>query len=68
MNDKKIKQYIPLDCPVEFFNNSAIFEVESSKIIELVRSLYQDKGLTFKLVTATDERKINGCFCFSSRN
>jgi len=62
MNDKKIKQYIPLDCPVEFFNNSAIFEVESSKIIELVRSLYQDKGLTFKLVTATDERKINGCF------
>jgi len=57
-----IKKYIPEEIKAEFYGNAAVFEVSPSKIKEIVRGLYGDKSLSFKLLTATDEREKSGCF------
>jgi Ni,Fe-hydrogenase III large subunit/Ni,Fe-hydrogenase III component G len=46
----------------DIFGNAFAFEVETYEIIKKVQSLYNDKSLTLKQITATDERKEQGCF------
>jgi Ni,Fe-hydrogenase III large subunit/Ni,Fe-hydrogenase III component G len=46
----------------ETFGNAVAFEVETSEIIKLVQSIYKNKSLALKQITATDERKEQGCF------
>jgi Ni,Fe-hydrogenase III large subunit/Ni,Fe-hydrogenase III component G len=46
----------------ETFGNAIAFEVASSDIVKVTRKLYKEKHLDLKLITATDERKEQGCF------
>jgi len=62
MTKEKIKNYIPKNAKVEFFGNTAIFEISSFDLKNEILNLHKNKKLLLKLVTATDERKENGCF------
>lgn len=62
MIKEKIKQYIPENAKVEFFGNTAVFEVPVSHIKEVISGLHDHEDLSLKLITATDERMENGCF------
>lgn len=62
MITKNLKQYIPKNAKIEFYNNSVVFEVTASEIKEVVDNLYNNKKLPLKLITATDEREGEGCF------
>ncbi|MFA6552123.1 MAG: NADH-quinone oxidoreductase subunit C [Candidatus Paceibacterota bacterium] len=55
-------EYLPKDAKAEFHGNSAVFEVPASKIKEIAVDLFAGKNLQLKIITATDERKENGCF------
>ncbi|MEK6646358.1 MAG: NADH-quinone oxidoreductase subunit C [Candidatus Firestonebacteria bacterium] len=59
---KNIENYIPQHINAEICGNTAVFEISSSKIIEFARHLRDDKNLSLKLITATDEREEYGCF------
>jgi len=59
---KNITQYIPKDAAPEFFDSAAVFEVSATNIQEIVADLYNDKKLSLKMITATDERREHGCF------
>ncbi|MFA5792752.1 MAG: NADH-quinone oxidoreductase subunit C [Candidatus Gracilibacteria bacterium] len=60
--NKTITKYIPSDTESLSFGNVTIFEVQIPEIIKVVQDLHEDKKLTLKLITATDERKENGCY------
>ena len=60
MIKEKIKLYLPKNVNVEYHNNLAIFEVSPAQIENIVEELHNQKKLSLKLVTATDERKENG--------
>jgi len=62
MIKEKIQHYIPQNIDVEYFDNTALFEVPLSDIESTIGKMNEDKDLSFKLMTATDERKENGCF------
>ena len=62
MIKEKIKQYIPKSAKIEFYDNSAIFEIPVSQIKEAAGELHGNTNLSLKLITATDEREENGCF------
>src|SRR3989338_1899592 len=62
MIKEKIQQYISKNAQVEFHDNVATFEVPILEIKKVVSGLYGHKNLSLKLITATDERKENGCF------
>ncbi len=62
MTMKNIENYIPQHINAEICGNTAVFEISSSKIIEFARHLRDDKNLSLKLITATDEREEYGCF------
>ncbi|MFA6466829.1 MAG: NADH-quinone oxidoreductase subunit C [Patescibacteria group bacterium] len=62
MNKEIIKQYLPDNVDVNFFANVAVFEIATANIKEVVNFLRNDKNLSLKLVTATDERKDSHCF------
>jgi len=62
MNKENLDLYIPTEAKREMCNNGAIFEVDHSKIKEIVTGLYHNKKLPLKMITATDERKEHGCF------
>ncbi|MFA7244827.1 MAG: NADH-quinone oxidoreductase subunit C [Candidatus Magasanikbacteria bacterium] len=62
MIKEKIQSYFPKNANVEYHDNLAIFEVTSSQIAEIVGELHNQKKLSLKLVTATDERKEKGAF------
>lgn len=53
---------IPENTKTETFGNAVAFEVAPSEIIKVIHKLYKDNHLNFKLITATDERKEQGCF------
>jgi len=62
MIKKKIQQFIPKDVQVEFYDNSATFEVSTLEIKKIASDLYANKNLSLKLITVTDERAENGYF------
>jgi Ni,Fe-hydrogenase III large subunit/Ni,Fe-hydrogenase III component G len=62
MQTEKIKNYISKHVTVEYQGNTAIFEVPASEIIQMATELYGSENISLKLITATDERKENGCF------
>lgn len=62
MIKENIKQYFPENAEVIINGNVALFEVSSSQIKKVIGELYINKNLSFKIITATDERKENGCF------
>lgn len=62
MTKEKIQRYIPENTKVEFRDNVATFEVSISEINKIISDLYNNKNLSLKMITATDERKENGYF------
>jgi Ni,Fe-hydrogenase III large subunit/Ni,Fe-hydrogenase III component G len=61
---KTFKKYIPEEYIVhaETHGNVATFEVAIGDIVEVVRNMHAERGLTLKIIDATDERAENGCF------
>lgn len=59
---ESILSYIPENTKTETFGNAVAFEVMPSEIIKVIRKFYKDNYLELKLITATDERKEQGCF------
>lgn len=62
MSHKTIQRFIPKDATIAWHDNMAVFSVSISEIAELVRTWRDDKDISLKLITATDERKADGCF------
>lgn len=46
----------------ETFDNEVAFEVATSEIVKTARKLYKEDRFDLKFITATDERKEQGCF------
>ncbi len=59
---ENIKKYIPQSAKAEIHGNTAAFEVSIPEIIKVAHKLRNDKNLTLKFITATDEREKQGCF------
>ena len=57
-----IQQYIPANIEVKVDGNILAFEILVSQVKEIVGGLHANKNLSFKMITATDEREENGCF------
>ncbi|MFZ2189712.1 MAG: NADH-quinone oxidoreductase subunit C [Candidatus Magasanikiibacteriota bacterium] len=57
-----LTKYITKDTKVSSFDNTVIFEVPTTEIIKLAHDLHDNEKLSLKLITATDERKENGCY------
>jgi len=57
-----IKSYAPAGQEAIVTGNTVSFEVSSAEIVQLVSDLYKNTELSFKLITATDERQDSGCF------
>jgi Ni,Fe-hydrogenase III large subunit/Ni,Fe-hydrogenase III component G len=57
-----VKRYILTKSKMHFDGNVASFEVETTKIIKVVKKLFDSEGLSLLLVTATDEKKAGGGF------
>ncbi len=62
MTLENIEKYIPKNSKLKLIDNLAFFEVPASEIIIIANDLYRNKNLPLKMITATDERKENGCF------
>jgi Ni,Fe-hydrogenase III large subunit/Ni,Fe-hydrogenase III component G len=54
--------HIPENTRTEIYGNAVAFEVELSEIIKVIRKINKDNSVNLKLITATDERKEQGCF------
>ena len=61
-NVEKALLHIPENAGTEIYGNAVAFEVELSEIIKVIRKIYKDNSVDLKLITATDERKEQGCF------
>lgn len=61
-NANAIKEYIPENASASFYGNVAAFRVSVSDIKKTILSLRNDKKLSIKLITATDERTERNCF------
>lgn len=61
MNNEISKQYIPQGAEIKLSDNASFFEVPVSKIKEVTAALHE-KNLPLKFMTATDDRKEQGCF------
>ena len=57
-----MKQFIPKNATVEWQGNVAVFRMAVSDVLELIRTWRNDEGLSMKMITATDEREVSGCF------
>jgi Ni,Fe-hydrogenase III large subunit/Ni,Fe-hydrogenase III component G len=62
MIKEKIQQHIPEGAKVESFGNTIAFEVPILELKKIIIGMCEDKNLSLKLITATDEREENGCF------
>lgn len=62
MNIEKIKQYLSGKEKLTMYGNAVIFEISISNILSFASELRNNKNLRLKFITATDERKENGCF------
>lgn len=62
MNQENIKQYFPTNQKIEFFGNAAVFEIPVSQIVGVAVDLRNNKNLSLRFITATDEREDDGCF------
>lgn len=62
MNRINIEDYVSHSEKVNFFSNSAVFETTVSTIQSIAFDLWNNKKLQLKCITATDERKEQGCF------
>src|SRR3989344_2473237 len=62
MNIEKIKQYLSGKEKLTMYGNVVIFEISISNILSFASELRNNKNLRLKFITATDERKENGCF------
>lgn len=56
------QNYISGNRKFEIQDSTAFFEVPVANIVQVVCSLYENKDLQLKIITATDERKENDCF------
>lgn len=54
--------HIPENTKIEIFGNAVAFEVVPSEIVKVIRNIHKDVTIDLKLITATDERKEQGCF------
>src|ERR1035437_3314420 len=59
---EKVRPYIPERAKITVFDNAVIFAVSALEIERIAVDLYRKNKLSLKLITATDERKENGCF------
>ncbi|MCX6012628.1 MAG: NADH-quinone oxidoreductase subunit C [Chloroflexi bacterium] len=59
---KNARKYIPGNSVTEVHGNAIVFEVTTSEIIKVALGLRNEKKLSLKLITATDERENHGCF------
>ncbi len=59
---EKTLSYIPENTKTESFGNAVAFEVVPSEIVKVARKLFKEGHLDLKLITATDERKEQGCY------
>lgn len=57
-----IEKYIPDNYKSVIHGNAATYGVSVSEIVNICRDLYFEKKMQLKIITATDERKENGCF------
>ena len=57
-----IEKYVPKHTSARIQGTAAVFEVSVSALREISDELYHEKKLSLMLITATDERKENGCF------
>lgn len=55
-------EYIPDNVSIETIGKVTSFEVAPSEIVKIVSVLYNERHLELKCITATDERKSQGCF------
>jgi Ni,Fe-hydrogenase III large subunit/Ni,Fe-hydrogenase III component G len=62
MITNKLNSFIPANAKAETFGNNVAFKVSEGDIVALANDLKQNKHLTLKHITATDERGENGCF------
>lgn len=62
MDKDLLKQYIPQGTSADFYGNSGTFEVASADLKALALDLRDNRHFSLKMITATDERKENGCF------
>lgn len=62
MNKESLHKYFPAKANVDFGHNTALFEVSTDDLSGVINDLYFKHNLPLALVTATDERKENGCF------
>jgi len=62
MKNENFKKYLPKNIEVKFENNVASFEVSVNSLAGIINDLHNNKDLSLKLITATDERVENGCF------
>lgn len=60
----QFKPYLPggIDAKLNVLGNVATFEVSADTIQDVIRELYGPKGLSLKLIDATDDRKSEDCF------
>ena len=62
MNNDLLKTFVPHGHVALFQNGNALVKVSAEQVIEIMRALYADERLSFKAITATDERAENHCF------
>jgi len=62
MNNDLLKTFVPQGYDAEFLCGTATIKIPSEQIIEIARAMYADERLSFKSITATDERVSHGNF------
>lgn len=60
--EKIIEKYIPNNYKAVINGNAAVYGVPAAEIVKVCRELYFGGKMQLKIITATDERKENGCF------
>lgn len=57
-----LTKYISKDVKAVSFGNVTTYEIPVADVISRIHDLHDDKKLSLKLITATDERAENGCY------
>ncbi len=61
-SDHPLKKYVPANATAEYYGATVAFSVAAGDIVSLAEELHTKKGLSLKLITATDERADRGVF------
>ena len=62
MHNDQLNTFVPQGHIATFQNGAALVKVSAEHVIEIVRTMYADPRLSFKAITATDERAENHYF------